>query len=822
MTRAALWLALLCLPLMTAEAQPSTPGPSGAVGAPGEALARRITIQLRDVPLRDALDRVAILAGIRISYSGESLPLDRRVSLAREAATVADVLADLLQGFPVQPVEVGSDHVVLTPRESTPRDTAARGVAVLDRVIVTGSVVGASERPMPIALDVVRGRDAERRDESRLSSVLDGSVPGVWIWEQSPSSLVARYGSIRGASSFGLSFPKVYIDGIEVANPLLLTQISPELVERVEVIRGPQGAALYGSDAISGVVNIISRHEGASGDGTHATLRSEGGYSLSRFMPNAVPMQEHTLTIRRGSNGQSAGLSIGGATSGEFAPEAYSRELRAIGDVRRIGPRSTLTAGARYYAKSAGVATSPLLLSVAPDRTGADSEPQQLRLYSLGSTVTVVPNDLWTYAFTAGVDGYALSNVSNEQTPIPSVVDTALRDARGAATRGTLRLSAVQRRGGPGALASTLTVAVEQSVLRSRTLEELSLDSYYSGDDVVQRLVTGWSTNSGVTSQVDLAWRNSAFLTAGLRLELLDQLAAPMQTATLPMLGSAWVKDFSNATVKLRAAYGRGIRSPQSTLHLITREPRRTVANPGLAPESQSGVEAGTDIFLFKTFGLHLTRFDQRASGLIQAVTLGESSSGGGGSSNSGPGGGDSSTPRYWFQLQNVGEITNRGWEAQASAALGAFSLGAAATLVDSRVQRVAPGYSGDLRPGDRMLAVPAKTLSGTIGYAHRGLQLSSTISRATDWVNYDRLAVAEAWLASGGDGSALSGSKLRTFWATYHGATRLRASASYDVWRGVSISATGDNLLNYQVGEPDTVTIVPGRTISLGLKARF
>ena len=67
---------------------------------------------------------------------------------------------------------------------------------------------------------------------------------------------------------------KVYIDGIEVANPLLLTQITPELIERVEVIRGPQGAALYGSDAISGVVNIVSRHEGAGPDGANTFVRS--------------------------------------------------------------------------------------------------------------------------------------------------------------------------------------------------------------------------------------------------------------------------------------------------------------------------------------------------------------------------------------------------------------------------------------------------------------------------------------------------------------------------------------------------------------------
>jgi iron complex outermembrane receptor protein len=325
--------------------------------------------------------------------------------------------------------------------------------------------------------------------------------------------------------------------------------------------------------------------------------------------------------------------------------------------------------------------------------------------------------------------------------------------------------------------------------------------------------VAGFSSNSGVSSQVDLAWRNAAYLTGGVRFEILDQARVPAQMATLPMLGAAWVRDLPMATLKLRAAYGKGIRAPQSMQHVATREPRRTVANPGLLPEEQSGIEAGADLFLGRLLGLHVTRFDQRASGLIQTVTIGDTSS-------SGPGGGGS--PRYWFQLQNVGEITNRGWETQASAEVGPLSLAGAATFVDSRVQRLARGYTGDLRPGDRMLAVPARTLSGTASWAVRGLQLSSTVSRASDWVNYDRLAVAQAWLGAGSDAGALAGSKLRTFWANYHGATRLRASASYGLWRGLTLSATGENLLNFQLGEPDSITIVPGRTITLGIRARF
>jgi hypothetical protein len=105
---------------------------------------------------------------------------------------------------------------------------------VLERV-VTGSVNGSAQRAVPVALDVVDGREMEWGDTRTLSSILDGSVPGIWVWEQSPTSLLARYASIRGASSFGISYPKVYVDGIEVANSLLVTELNGQWLPREDI-----------------------------------------------------------------------------------------------------------------------------------------------------------------------------------------------------------------------------------------------------------------------------------------------------------------------------------------------------------------------------------------------------------------------------------------------------------------------------------------------------------------------------------------------------------------------------------------------------------
>jgi iron complex outermembrane receptor protein len=175
------------------------------------------------------------------------------------------------------------------------------------------------------------------------------------------------------------------------------------------------------------------------------------------------------------------------------------------------------------------------------------------------------------------------------------------------------------------------------------------------------------------------------------------------------------------------------------------------------------------------------------------------------------------------YQLQNVGEIGNHGWELQSTLRRGAFALATALTLVDSRVRAIAPSYYGDLRPGDRLLAVPAHTGSLTASWTGTSWFAALTATRAADWINYDRLALARAYTSADGPPlRSLVGPHLRAYWRSYDGDTHLRLTTSREIGRGVGLVLTGDNLLGGQVGEPDNVTIRPGRTITGGLRADF
>ncbi|HEU0016081.1 MAG TPA: TonB-dependent receptor, partial [Longimicrobium sp.] len=323
--------------------------------------------------------------------------------------------------------------------------------------------------------------------------------------------------------------------------------------------------------------------------------------------------------------------------------------------------------------------------------------------------------------------------------------------------------------------------------------------------------VVQWLGNTGLLAQAGGAWRETWFATGGLRLESNDQLEAG-SVAVLPMLGAAWVGALGpGADLKLRAAYGRGIRAPRTPAREHQRTREWNLPLP-LDPESQSGLEVGAELYLGHAFRVQATRFDQRASGLAQDVVVG--------TDTVQHRGRQVERPRY--ELQNVGAIDNRGWEMQARLERGPLALSTALTLVDSRVRRVAALYTGDLRPGDRMLAVPARTLGVAAEWNAGAWTAALSASRAWDWINYDRLVLAEAWAAAGPEREELSGDRLRDFWRAYDGDTEVGATVTAEVRPGLRLLLTGENLLGSQLGEPDNVTIRAGRTLTFGIRASF
>lgn len=825
----------------------------------GSPLDRIVTVRFADKALRDALEYAAGQAKVELSYSNELLPRDKRVCLALDRVPIGAVLETLLAGTTLRSIIVGTTQIVLAPSRSTAGlDVASnmRRASVLDRVVVTGTPDGASQRGSPFALDIIDGATLARQHATSLGEALDVAVPGLWTWANSAGSVSARYGSIRGASSFGVTTPKIYLDGIEVANPLLVTQLDPARVDRVEVIRGPQGAALYGADAISGVINILTRHDGTTTGAPTLLLSSSAGISSTAYAPRDAFVQEHSASLRGGSGNRTYGLGVNLGTVGAYVPGASEQRVLADADLRVVRARSVLTGTARLSVQRANASTNLLfgglapasssavrLASGRPDRSdagaaaaappGADTMEmrpprdavrfagdsatgQDMSQYTVGGTLTTMPSLRWTNTVIVGVDGYRLRGFSNAGLPTPASSAYDYATAQGGADRGTLRLRTVGRFDVNGETSLNLTFAAEHALTREvDNGAPQSAAARFQPTTIAPptstRLRATWMNNTGISAQANLAWRDAVFVAAGGRVERTTGSTPNAQRSLLPMVGVAYVRDLGTAVLKLRSAYGTGIRPAHSLMRGSTWMARASVG--ALQPESQSGTEFGADLLLGRALSLHLTRFDQRASGLIQPVAY----------SSSVPLGNGRTTRSVAYILENVGAIDNHGWELQGGTQIDRLAIAGTFTLTDSRVARVANGYGGDLRAGDRMLDVPARTASLSASWSATRWTLTTGLTRADDWVGYDRLAIGRALSsAEPGKEKDVWGARLRDYWTTYGGVTRVRASLTYRLVRGISAQFGGENLLNVQRGSPDNGTVTAGRTLTFGLRTTF
>jgi len=170
--------------------------------------------------------------------------------------------------------QAGTPDVATVPG----KDEARR----LDPVVVTATMVATPVEQLAATVTVITGDEITQYNYDRIEDVFR-QVPGVEV-QTSGSPGKATSLSIRGGGS---QRSLVLIDGMRTASPTLgatdIAEITIDSIERIEIVRGPQ-STLYGADAITGVVNIITK----KGQGPpSASVWVEGGnYATAREQVN--------------------------------------------------------------------------------------------------------------------------------------------------------------------------------------------------------------------------------------------------------------------------------------------------------------------------------------------------------------------------------------------------------------------------------------------------------------------------------------------------------------------------------------------------------
>jgi iron complex outermembrane receptor protein len=166
----------------------------------------------------------------------------------------------------------------------------------LEEVTVTGSRPAVSVNSLPMSVTVVGSKQIENRFEPSLLPIIAEEVPGLFITSRG----IMGYGVSTGAAG-GMTIRG--IGGSPTAQVLMLIDGHPQymglmghpladsyqslMAERVEVVRGP-ASVLYGSNAMGGVINIITKKQPDDGIQTGARTMYGSYNTLSAEVNNAV------------------------------------------------------------------------------------------------------------------------------------------------------------------------------------------------------------------------------------------------------------------------------------------------------------------------------------------------------------------------------------------------------------------------------------------------------------------------------------------------------------------------------------------------------
>jgi vitamin B12 transporter len=131
--------------------------------------------------------------------------------------------------------------------------------ATLEKVVVTATRVETPIEEIASSVTVISSEEMRKKQKPTVLEVLR-ATPALDVVQTGGVGKTTSI-SIRGANS---EHTLVMIDGVEVNDPISVgrsydfAHLTVDNIERIEILRGPQ-STLYGSDAIGGVINIITK-----------------------------------------------------------------------------------------------------------------------------------------------------------------------------------------------------------------------------------------------------------------------------------------------------------------------------------------------------------------------------------------------------------------------------------------------------------------------------------------------------------------------------------------------------------------------------------
>ncbi|HEY7612671.1 MAG TPA: TonB-dependent receptor [Gemmatimonadales bacterium] len=452
----------------------------------------------------------------------------------------------------------------------SPATIAAQEVgdtASLPEIVVTATRYPVAADSVASTVTVLRGDDLRSQGIRFVADALR-QVPGAHVVQGGPFGAATSL-FVRGGES---DYVKVMVDGVPVNQPggfYDFGSLTTDNVERIEVLRGP-ASVLYGSDAIAGVVQIVTRD---GGEGLRLSAAGEGGsFGSARWEAAALG----------GGEALNGSASVSRLTSdGTYDFNNEYRNTVAAGRLRaRPGDRTALSLSGRYYDARYHFPT---------DFTGAPIDHNQ---FTTDETATFSVDA--AHRFSDVVEGQLLLARSDIETGFENPADPPPGPGFASSDH-----TSTDRTSGDARVRLRLPAGIEGLAGGSFEAQRQRVSNAFDED----------RDNWGVYAQASALPLARLQLTAGGRLDENERFGTfwTWRAAALA---------FMSTTTRLRASAGSGFKEASFFENF---DSPFSVGNPDLRPERTFGAEAGIEQELVRGVArVGVTGFVQRFRDLIQ------------------------------------------------------------------------------------------------------------------------------------------------------------------------------------------------------------
>jgi vitamin B12 transporter len=560
-----------------------------------------------------------------------------------------------------------------------------------DTTTLSPVLVTATRVPLPAAIStaattVITGSELRARGVVTLMEALR-TVPGIALGQTAgPGSQASLF--IRGGNS---NYTKVLVDGVAVNTPggaLDISTLTTDNIDRIEIVRGP-ASVQYGSDAMTGVVQVFTRNDGGAEISASAADR-DAQYDL--VAGTAGSTQAGSRVRLRGALGGGLHRGTGFLPFNNAFRNATANTLVGAAGVRGDATLSAAYGDSRYHYPTTGGGT-----------------PVDSNAYTGATRLTIAASGSWhaTSRLTARAQlgRNDTHSISDDRSDGPADTTGYYTRSHGRAVRQTADLQLVATL--PATIATMLGGSLEGQRMDSRGWSRFMTFEPGMTDFSAHR------TNRAVYAQVDAGPPLFAAEVGGRRERLSNgHFANTGRVGVASQLLPGTVVRASLGTAFKEPAFDEMFDGPFS------------VGAHDLRPERSRSREVGAEARLpGGRLTLGATVFDQRFADLVQYRVIDHSI--------------DPTTPDYY----NVVAARSRGLELEARAQpLAALALHGSYSFLHTEVTNEGNGGFGAVADGKPLLRRPRRSATAdAIVRAHRAT-VSATVNRvgARDDYSFD------------------------------------------------------------------------------------